>query len=172
MSDEYLQIAGSFECFVINPEGGWFGESAKKGTPFVRIAVEVADGPEKGKMAVWAGWLTEGAQDGTLQRLVDVFGFDGDLHSLNDGVLTGRPCNITTEMETYEGKTRCKVAYLNPPGGGGAKPMDKSKVNALIARLNTRARAIAKQGAPKTAAQLARAVVPQPAQVPDDDVPF
>lgn len=188
MNKEYLDLAGSFECVVEPPgEAGWFGESGEKATPYIRIPLRVSDGPYRGKVHVWQGWLSDAAFDNTIRRLKEVFGFNGDLNSLYDGrqTLAGKPCNISTEMETYNGKLRCKVAWLNPPGGGGgAKPMDQAKLSSLLGRLSGRAKAVAAtaqskaseaQASVRQAASSASApgALPMAAgQHEEDDVPF
>lgn len=174
MQITYLQTVGQFECVVETPEAGWFGEKGDNNTPFIRIPVAVVeDGPEKGCVAVWYGWLSDKAIDNTIATLAKVFNFNGDLQALYSGKMTlaGMQCNITTEKETYEGKERTKVAWLNPPGGGGAKPMEETKVKSLLAKLNSRSKAIAKaQGAPSNPVKPARAAVQsEPAE---DDTPF
>lgn len=146
---KYLNDVGSFECIVQAPESGWFGEAGEKLTPYLRIPLMVNDpsNPENnGQITVAKLWLSEQAFDKTIIRLKEVFGFDGDLQALNDGktTLAGLACNISTEMETYQGKELCKVKWLNPPGGGGAKPMDAVKVSSLLSKLTSRGKALAK----------------------------
>lgn len=178
---KYIEHAGSYECIVEDPgDAGWFGESGEKKTPFIRIPVRVIEGVDKGKIAVYRAWLSDSAFDNTIRRLKEVFGFDGDLNALFAGKTTfvDMPCNIQTEMETYQGKSMCKVAWLNAPGGGGggATPMEASKLSSLLSRLGPKAKAIAKAtpaaggvqaGGTKTAT--ANSVTQEAA---DDDVPF
>ena len=142
MSKIYLQTVGSFECIVEPPDAGWIGEQGEKNTPFVRIPLVVTEGEFKGQIALYKGWLSDGAFDNTIKRLAEVFGFDGDLITLNSGrqSLAGKPCNITTEMENYQGKDRLKIAWLNPPG----KPLDEMKIASILTKLNAKSKAIAK----------------------------
>lgn len=181
MQRTYLNVVGSFEAVVETPEAGWFGEKGENNTPFIRIPVVVSeDGPEKGCVAVWYGWLSEKAIDNTIATLAKVFNFNGDLAALHQGKVTlvGMQCNITTEKETYEGKERTKVAWLNPPGGGEAKPMEEVKVKSLLAKLNSRSKAIAKAQTaatgPNPPARVPSGAMPQnPNQPPaEDDPPF
>ena len=66
------------------------------------------------------------------------------------------------------------MAWLNPPGGGKAKPMDAAKVQSLLGHLTSRAKAVARQ----TKAQMPASAAPTTSQTPaaassaDDDVPF
>lgn len=143
---KYINSEGSFDCITTEPTAGWIGESGEKQTPFIRISVQVTeDGPEKGSGAVWQGWLSNNAFENTIKRLAEVFGFDGNLATLVAGkqTLAGRPCNITTEFEDYNGKRQCKVKWLNAAGGGAAKPMDVQKLDNLVAQLNKRSMLIA-----------------------------
>ena len=181
---KYLNTVGSFECQVIAPTLGWFGESKEKHTPFIRVPVQVIEGEHRGEVAVWTGWLSENAQDNTITRLAEVFGFDGDFATLHTGrqTLVGKPCNIEVESESYDAggktKTSYKVAWLNPPGGGGPKgtPMEAEKVNSLLKLLSAKGKALAKNvnGAKKASAPAAPAAVPEGATTGDDsdDVPF
>jgi hypothetical protein len=144
---KYLNTEGSFEAIITEPSAGWIGEAGQNASPFIRIPVQVTeDGPEKGAIGIWQGYLTDDAFEKTIKRLAEALGFNGDLYSLTTGkqTLVGKPCNITTKFEEYNGKTRCKIAWLNAPGGGGAKPLEPRKLDSLLNKLNTRAIQIAK----------------------------
>ncbi len=168
-----LRVAGTFEANVAPTEAGWIGESKEKGTPFVRIPLIVSEGSEIGKYAVWYGYLSDAAFERTIEVLVKAFGFNGDLEGLYSGKISfvGDPCQIVTELESYQGKERCKVRWLNPPGGGPVQKMDENKVRTLIGQLQRKSVALAKN-------IRATATVPAPASampketVADDDVPF
>jgi hypothetical protein len=164
---QYVNVAGTFEGVVERPDAGWFGESGEKQTPYVRVPVRITSDDQCGRLAMWYGYLTEKSVDNTVAKLREAFGFDGDWNALYEGKVTleGMPCNITTEIETYNGKERCKVAWLNAPGGGGPKPMDDAKVKGLLAKITPKSKAIAK-------AMPAPAMAAKAQQEPDDDVPF
>jgi hypothetical protein len=157
---EYLNKEGQFDCTVTLPTAGWIGEQGDRQTPFIRIPVVVSEGTEVGKGAVWQGWLSNNAFEGTIKRLAEVFGFNGDLASLATGktTLAGKACSIITEFEEYEGKRRLKIKWLNAHGGGGAKPMDLNRLNALLGALNKRAMAVAAMASDKSGTKLADAV--------------
>lgn len=169
MSEQYINTVGTFECIVEKPEAGWFAESKEKKTQYLRIPVKVIEGPCAGQRGIWNGWLSDAAFDNTIARLTQVFGFNGDLTALHEGrvTLAGKRCSVSTESETYNGKPRVKVQWLNEPGGGGPKPLEETKVNALLSKLTARAKAIAK--ATKVAAPATPAPTPTAS---DDDVPF
>ena len=181
-NDKYLNTIGSFECVVNKPEAGWFGESKEKKTPFVRLPLTVREGEHKGKITVWSGWLSEAAFDNTIAALSVAFkAWDGDINSIDKGALVGLPCSITMEAEEYEGKTRFKAKWLNPPGGGAPKEMEPEKRISLLAKLAPRGRAIAKDARAKAAAETAGKPISSSApantaaattEPEDDDVPF
>lgn len=186
---EKLAKIGYFDGVVEkHPVAGWFGESGQKKTPYILIPVVVTtEGPDKGKIGYYYGWLSDTAFDNTIARLAEVFGFNGDLPALHEGKVTldGLPCNITVEMEEYKGKPNFKVAWLNTPGGGGggaAKPMDESKLKGLLKKMGSRAKTIAKAqieltlkgggSLPKAKDPQKAAEAPQSDPPADDDVPF
>lgn len=180
-SSRYVSGVGSFRCRVKAPGNGWFGEMGENKTPFIRIPLIVLDeGDQEGKEIVWFGWLTDAAFDRTIQTLVKAFpDWDGDMLALRDGTFTfaDLECEIVTESETYKGKPRIKVVWLNPLGGGGGdKAMESSKLDSLLGKLGRKAKAIAKEakggaaGSSRPAATTARTSgktsLPPP---PDDD---
>ena len=180
---QYVDRAGAFLCVVQEPTSGWFGEAGEKQTPFIRIVGKVTgDGDQKDRIIIWQGWLSDGAFDNTIKALAEAFpAWDGDLASLQNGSFTfaGLECQIVTEVETYENKPRVKAKWLNP-AGGGAKPMEKAKVDSIGAKLGRRAQAIVKathagggDPAAKTAATPAPSrPVPVPTAPENDDIPF
>ncbi len=171
---KYLKTVGTFECKVVEPIGGWFQASEKTGSDYVKIPVEVTEGEHKGETAVAALYLTENALDYTTRRLAMVFKFDGNYPALAAGKVTfvDMPCQIETENETYDGKTRLKVKWLNPPGGSlpDVKPMDASKLSSLLKKIATKGKAVAKDELSKAPA----APAPKAPAAPEegDDVPF
>jgi len=169
---EYVDKAGTYECEVVRPVSGWFGEQGEKKTPFIRVPCVVTSGPQEGKAITWMGWLSDGAADNTIRQLARTFpGWNGDLVDLDEGKFTfeGLNCQIAAEAETWDGKTRIKAKWLNPPGGGAvAKPLEAGKVASLLKRLGGKSRALVKAE---------RAANPAPAgsdgQIDsDDDIPF
>ncbi|XHR29619.1 MAG: hypothetical protein ACFUZC_03485 [Chthoniobacteraceae bacterium] len=164
MPTQYLNTIGTYTCRVIKPEAGWFGESKEKKTPFLRIPLEVDD-PESdqhGNLIVCERYITESTIDRLTRDLVEVFGWNGDLVALDSGIdeevpegFAGKLCSIVTEVETYDGKERIHVKWLNPVD---YKPrqLTAEKVKSLLAKFASRAKAVAK------AAKTAPAPKPQP----------
>lgn len=183
-----IEAIGSFDGIVEKHDTmGWFGESGEKKTPYILIPIVITEGEHKGKVGYYQGWLSDNAFDNTTAKLAEVFKFNGDYQALYEGKvsLDGLPANITVELEEYKGKPQYKVAWLNPPGGGGAargKPLEEGKVKSLLKKLGSRGKTIAKAqlelmakgggaAAGKKDPQKA-AESPQPDGPPPDDVPF
>ncbi len=83
-------------------------------------------------------WLTEGAAK-SVRRTLAEFGFDSDAKIrsliLTDGkALEGMAGTILTKLDSYGGKDRVKVAFLNGPNGKGteARPVSPEKVRAAL----------------------------------------
>lgn len=83
------------------------GESGT-GTPFLQLDFERDDG------AVISGWvyLTDAALEGAMRTLRDAFKFDGNFETV-EAQVTGKDCAIVTQFESYQGKERLKVKFIN-----------------------------------------------------------
>lgn len=164
---------GKYQCVVLAPFNGWFGESGEKNTPFIRLNLRVIeDGEAEGDELEWQGWLSEKALARTCKNLAEVFGWDGDLEALagqlKTGPFVGKPCSVVTEFEEYNGKKRIKIKWLNSAGGGG-KTLPATEAMALAKRLNASAKMAASEAdapAPKK-----RATDPD-IDAEADDIPF
>lgn len=152
MSEEnkYVTEAGTFMAKVKMPGNGWFGESGKKKTPFIRIPLLITDGPQKGREIVWKGYITQGAVAGTVKRLAKAFGWDGDLNKLthghddeDDNVFLNKACQVVVEEEEYEGKTYFRARWLNAIENDAGLPKDR--VADLISSLNSLSKAAASE---------------------------
>jgi hypothetical protein len=131
---------GTFLCKVIAPSNGWFGEAGANNTPFIRIPLETSEG----ERITYQGWITDKSAEHTIQNLCKVFGWDGDLEALagetDDGPFVGMECEIVTEEETYNGKSRVVIKWLNAPGSSG-KTMEREKALALARKLTGKSKA-------------------------------
>ncbi|MBE2178892.1 MAG: hypothetical protein IAE97_00265 [Chthoniobacterales bacterium] len=171
----YVDRAGVYRCRVKAPSNGWYGEAGENKTPYIRIPCIVLDaGDQQGKEIVWQGWLTDAAFDRTVETLCKVFGWDGDMFALTDGQYTfdGLECEIVAESETYQGKPRIKVAWLNQLGGGGGKAMEGDKLKGLLDRLGRKSMAIAKRVRTEPGAKPAGARSERSAPAKGDDIPY
>lgn len=95
-----------------------FGSSSK-GTAQVAVTYEVTDGPAAGNSITWIGFFTDGTTERTIESLQNSGWKGTDLTEL-DGLegeklfaALGNEVSLTIENETYEGKTRPRVRWVN-----------------------------------------------------------
>lgn len=129
-----INSVGTFKCIVQEPKTGWF-DTTSKGTNYIKIICLVDDpsSHEHGNFIVWNGYLSSKAIDGTEKQLIKAFGNDW---TWAKPPFAGKPCNIVTEEEEYNGKTQIKAKYINPPGGetqSDRSPEEAKKLSAKIA---------------------------------------
>jgi len=132
-----------------------FKESKEKGTPSINITFETSENVETKEpiiKKVYADlWLSEKAQDRSLETLIKTLGWNGDdLNELNGGdVLAGKEAWLVLEEEEYEGKPYTKVKWINKIGGKMSKPLDEAKAKSLSDKLKGKVLAY-KQNNPTT----------------------
>ena len=137
-----------------------FKESKEKGTPSINITFETSENVETKEpiiKKVYADlWLSEKAQDRSLETLIKTLGWNGDdLNELNGGdVLAGVEAWLVLEEEEYEDsfgnvKTSTKVKWINKIGGKTSKPLDEAKAKSLSDSLKGKVLAF-KQNNPTT----------------------
>lgn len=108
-----------------------YTESKKTGNK--AVAVEFAfDENGQQETLIWKGWLSEKAIEHTSRTLTDVLGFNLNDEAYPEGhpkagewkdpnaIAYGVDVSIVVEMETYEGKTRPRIKYINKLGSGNA----------------------------------------------------
>lgn len=89
-----------------------------------QIAVTFAD--DSGDRIVWYGFFSEKAIE-TTEKALTAIGWNPTengwrIEELNGtNRLVGNPASIVCEEDTYEGKTRLKVRWVNTPGGGALR---------------------------------------------------
>lgn len=170
-----LNTPGDFRAVVNHPDSGWFGETGS-GTPYIRLPLQVIDGPETGKGISWFGWLNEKNVDRTLSNLAEALEFDGDLNGLYNGTksFAGAVLSIKVEQEEYKGKLDTKVRFINHPLRQRG-PADPQAMSALLASLAPRASAIARSLQPPTPSAPRPPAPPKtPVSIPTetDDMPY
>ena len=109
----------------------------------------------------------------TINALKEALGWDGvNPLWLQDTDLSDHPVQIVCEFETYEGKQRIRVQWLNPygsaGGGGGVTKADDATARSIMNRLGAKLRASAggagvKAPAPAGAPAIPAAPAPAPA---------
>lgn len=141
----YLKTIGTFLCEILEPDGGWLGIS-NTGTEFIRLDLQVIEDADcTGELITWKGWLSDAAFKNSIGSLAKATGWDGNLATLVAGKsnLVGQHVQIVTEAETYQGKERIRIKWLNAPRKRVA-PVESSKVEAMLKRMNDQAMAAAK----------------------------
>jgi hypothetical protein len=109
---------GKFRVKAIAAELG----RAKTKTPQVAVRFAVVEGDATGEEITWYGFLTEAAQERTIEGLIHT-GWTGD--SFEDLSTVGsKDCEIEVAEEEYEGKLQWKVKWVNALGGGGIQMAD------------------------------------------------
>lgn len=112
--------------------GNALDTSREKKTPYVKLSFLTLynhDDPTKpaNKEMCAALWLSENAISRTLNTLSEVFGWRGDdLEELNvkGELLAGIEADIVTDRETYNGKSREKIQFVNYPGKSSMARME------------------------------------------------
>jgi len=116
--------AGTYKAHATKAELG----ETKAGAPQIAVTFRIIDDdqPEAvGAELVWYGYFTEKAKARTLESLVHA-GWDGDDIEELAGLGTTE-VNIVVELDTYNGRTRPKVQWVNAIGGSALqKTMDES----------------------------------------------
>lgn len=158
---------GTFQCKVLAPSNGWFGESSTNSTPFIRIPLVITQkGACEGEETVFQAWLSDSTAKRNIDNLKEVFEWDGDMEELatliDDGPFVDMPCQIVTEEEEYKGKTRVVIKWLNPLGHG-VKMMDANKALELARRLS---------GKPRTNTAPTRPARVEEPDLGEDSIPF
>ena len=135
------------------PEGNYLargismsdGKSKDKGTLGITVVFNVTqDGPQKGQMLEWTGWLTDKAKARTAESLV-LCGFDGT----DPKTIGTREVLLVVEHEDVPPdpnnppapgtppRKRARVSWVNDParGGMGMTPLDGAESAQVMADL-------------------------------------
>ena len=92
------------------------GLSKRSGTKQVLMMFQIEGGEHKGKTFPWFGYITEDSRERTIAAL-RLCGWKGKSFStINDEELTDL-VSVTIETETYDGKTRSRVSWVNDLSG-------------------------------------------------------
>lgn len=144
-----LEVEGKFK---VHPVGRGI-RKAQTGTIGVEITFFVTDYYDPVKCD-WIAWSSQNLMlehtfwiyrtDNTpiqfnIDALKKALGWSGnflDFEETNPWKML--PCEIETQNETYKGKTRLRVKWLNPPGGGsgGGRITERSQLEEIQRRLS------------------------------------
>jgi hypothetical protein len=136
-----LHNPGSYPAKIVD-----FGiMKGKNGLPSAAVMFEFAL-PEGGTDRItWFGSFNGGAREFTIEALIRM-GFTGKNGSeLNKGNGSGildqtKEFSIVLKNDTYQEKTRTKVAFVNLPGGSGfSEKMQDGEASVLMGGLNLEA---------------------------------
>lgn len=137
-----------------------------------QVVVHFQTDDENPRVLVWFGYFTEKTTDRTLESLVHC-GFAGD----DIGVLASgdarqhlpQAVDLVTEWETYEGKDRERVRWVNEIGGARTilkNAMDADEARVFGAQMRNRLAAV------RATSGASRAPAPRAPAKERDDIPF
>lgn len=134
---------------------------SRNGNEEVAVQFEILSGETSGNMITWWGYFTEKSADRTLQSLMNA-GWDGsDITDLNG--LGSKEVELELVIDTYGGKQREKVAWVNKPKGPRTKAMSEADKLSFAEKMRGRTLALQKQ----VPSQVGNSAVAD-----DDDIPF
>lgn len=159
----------------------WALGHSSNGTEQIAVLFDYVDS-EGPQTITWFGYFTEAACDRTIEAL-RYCGWEGDDFGRLEG-LDKNEVELVLENDTYEGKTRLKVQWVNRLAALALKaPMDSNQIAAFAARM--RGKAVAsrqKMAAPRTQQQPGRTPANNSRSAPgydhgpeapfDDDIPY
>lgn len=97
------------------------GKSSQKGTLCVSVTLRLEDGPHKGEMIDWVGWMSDATRARTAESL-ELLGFDGDdLATTNRNEVIAVIEHEEFTKQNGEVLLTPRVKWLNDPKRGGAK---------------------------------------------------
>lgn len=97
------------------------GKSSQKGTLCVSVTLRLEDGPHKGEMIDWVGWMSDATRARTAESL-ELLGFDGDdLATTNRNEVIAVIEHEEFTKQNGEAMKTARVKWLNDPKRGGAK---------------------------------------------------
>lgn len=115
----------------------------KSGLPMAMIRFEYEDQMNETQAINWYGTFKEGKAAEITSEALAVCGMSTNnpaelVKGQGSGVLDeDKIVSITLKNDTYNGVTKLKVAYVNPPGGGGFRDtLDQGEAAQMFAGLN------------------------------------
>ncbi len=91
--------------------------------PQVAVTFRFTEGPNENKRITWYGFFTEKTTKRTIASLRYCGWRGNDLSDLSSMLFdsdTSQTVELDLQTDTYEGKTRTRVQWVNRLGGGGA----------------------------------------------------
>lgn len=115
---------GSYDAVAVPDNNGVVAQwdHTANNNKYVAVTLMILEGPYRGHRAYWRGYFTKETHERTMESL-RYMGWDNN--QLTDfGRLNSR-VSIEINHQTYKGKTRARVAWINPlRGRSGWKPVN------------------------------------------------
>lgn len=150
--------------YMAKPIAGAFGRSKTKQTPQVGVEFQFQTPEGTTETMWWVGFLTPDAKERALEVL-HLIGFNGDESFAKGSFNETAEVEIVVEIETYEGKNRPKIAWVNAPGGQRFSNLQPTEVKTMLVQAGIdikkeMAAMKAKKGPAQTAAPEKKAEAP------------
>lgn len=115
----------------------------EKETPYVAVVFEVVDGESKGERVKWEGWLSEAAQERTLESLVHCGWDQADIRKLESVKKKDATIIVEHEQDAKDPKkTWPKVAWVNALSNGPSLEksvdLDAGSADSLAAQIKSK----------------------------------
>ncbi len=138
-------------------------ESKNKGTKSIEVMFAFDENGVPARL-YWNGWLTPGALENTLKTLIEVLDYNGDETVVTvpagdprEGMFANQDCinlrkdvQLVVEMESWEGKERPRIKWVNNISGGQFGGCSPEVVKSHFGAIGFKATYLSvKQGAPQ-----------------------
>lgn len=138
--------------------------ATSNGAEQIGVLVSVEEGPAQGRRFVWYGSWTEAALPITFDGLVALGWAGKSLGTITEDVKPGAEAMGVFAYETYEGKQRLRLNFINPMRTiRFAKPLEEAARKVLAQRVHT----LIDRGA-----HVRRDASARGSRDEDDDIPF
>lgn len=165
-----------------------FIKSPEKGTPGFEVAFDFIEPSTGGvETLLWVGWLSEKAKDFTVETLVNVLGFNGNVSMGADGVLNDpevldfkREVSLVVELEEYEKDGGVKgysprIKWVNSIGGSQYVGVEPELAKVELAKIGFQDLFVRHAKKPPVTTAIKAQTKTAPAsqsQIKDEDIPF
>lgn len=171
-----LVDAGSYDAKVVD----YAISTTKEDKPVAMIKFQFTDDTGQDQTLNWYGYFTEKTIEKTLETLAVVGWSTNDPSDLTQGKGSGVldesiTVSIVVEHETYEGKTRAKVRWVNQLSSSGfQEALDKQSAAKLFQGMNIKGAALAarKKFGPKEHTKIKNHAPTPPDLNLEDEIPF
>lgn len=130
--DGPLMDEGDYPLVAVAHKWGY----SSKGGEQIGVRVKFVEGPYKGRTSLWYGHFSDAAMDITI-RALRALGMKGDDVRDLSGMYAPdvTPAIGVVQHDTYEGKTRARVAFINGADVVMKEEMNKQQLDAFAQRM-------------------------------------